>query len=191
MTEPMTRFEVPELEELPEDVRERIAEETEEAGFTPNVFPAFAYKPSHFRAFFQYHDALVEDATIERHEIEMLIVTVSGINDCLYCVIAHGALVRIYAKDPKLADQLATNHRSADLSERHRAMLDFAELLTESPGKVDDAAVEALKEAGFSDEQAWDVASVVAYYNLSNRLASFADMRPNNEFYTLGREPRE
>ncbi|MFC7175585.1 peroxidase-related enzyme [Halosegnis marinus] len=191
MTEPMRRFETPDVEDLPEDIRERIAEETEQAGFTPNVFPAFAYKPSHFRAFFDYHDALVEDTSLERAEIEMLIVTVSGINDCLYCVVAHGALVRIYAKDPKLADQLATNHRSADLSDRHRAMLDFAELVTAEPGQVDDAAVQALKEAGFTDEQVWDVTSVVSYYNLSNRMASVADMRPNDEFYTLGREPRE
>lgn len=191
MADPMGRFETPELEELPDDVRERIEEETEAAGFTPNVFPAFAYKPSHFRAFFEYHDTLVDDTALERHEIEMLVVTVSGINDCLYCVVAHGALVRIYAKDPKLADQLATNYRSADLSERHRAMLDFAELLTESPGKVDDAAVEALTEVGFTEEQVWDVASVVAYYNLSNRMATVADMRPNDDFYTLAREPRE
>ena len=188
MTEPMGRFDAPDIETLPDDIRERIAEETEEAGFTPNVFPAFAYKPSHFRAFFAYHDALVEDTSLERHEIEMLVVTVSGINDCLYCVVAHGALVRVYADDPQLADQLATNHRSADLSPRHRAMLDFAELLTESPGEVDDAAVEALIEAGFTREQVWDVASVVAYYNLSNRMATVADMRPNEAFYTLGRD---
>lgn len=188
MTEPMGRYEAPDIDALPEDLRERIDEETEEAGFTPNVFPAFAYKPSHFRAFFAYHDALVDDTALDREEIEMLVVTVSGINDCLYCVVAHGALVRIYANDPKLADQLATNHRSADLSERHRAMLDFAELLTESPGQVDDAAVAALLDAGFTREQAWDVASVVAYYNLSNRMATFADMRPNDEFYTLGRD---
>jgi len=187
MTEPMGRFEIPALADLPDDVRERIETETEEAGFTPNVFSAFAYKPSHFRAFFEYHDAIIDDAAIERAEIEMLIVTVSGINDCLYCVVAHGALLRIYSGRPKLADQLATNHRSADLTERRRAMLDFAELLTESPGEVDDAAVAALREAGFSDEQVWDIATVVAYYNLSNRLATVADMRPNEEFYTLGR----
>ncbi|WP_225870761.1 peroxidase-related enzyme [Halosegnis rubeus] len=187
MTEPMGRFETPALADLPDDVRERIETETEEAGFTPNVFSAFAYKPSHFRAFFEYHDAIIDDAAIERAEIEMLIVTVSGINDCLYCVVAHGALLRIYSGRPKLADQLATNHRSADLTERRRAMLDFAELLTESPGDVDDAAVAALREAGFSDEQVWDIATVVAYYNLSNRLATVADMRPNEEFYTLGR----
>ncbi|PSQ24932.1 alkylhydroperoxidase, partial [Halobacteriales archaeon QS_9_67_17] len=183
MTEPMGRFDAPDTEELPDDIRERIAEETEEAGFTPNVFPAFAYKPSHFRAFFAYHDALVDDTSLERHEIEMLVVTVSGINDCLYCVVAHGALVRIYADDPQLADQLATNYRSADLNDAHRAMLDFAVKLTESPGRVEDDDVEALLDHGFSREAVWDIASVVSYYNLSNRMATVADMRPNEEFY--------
>ncbi|WP_255149617.1 peroxidase-related enzyme [Halorarius halobius] len=186
--EPMGRFDAPDVEDLPDDIRERIAEEREDAGFTPNVFAAMGYKPSHFRPFFEYHDALVEDTALQRHEIEMLVVTVSGINDCLYCVVAHGALVRIYAKDPKLADQLATNHRSADLSKRHRAMLDFAEKLTESPGKVGDADVQALREVGFSKEAVWDITSVVGFYNLSNRLAVVTDMRPNDEFYTLGRE---
>ncbi|WP_368410887.1 peroxidase-related enzyme [Halomarina pelagica] len=185
--EPMRNFPVPDREELPEDLRERIEEETERAGFTPNVFSAFAYKPSHFRAFFAYHDALVEDTALDRDEIEMIVVTVSGVNDCLYCVVAHGALVRIYAKDPKLADQLATNHRSADLSPRHRAMLDFAVKLTESPGEVEEADLDRLREHGFSDEAIWDVGSVTAYYNLSNRLATMADMRPNEEFYELGR----
>nr|WP_254546448.1 peroxidase-related enzyme [Halomarina sp. BND7] len=183
----MRNFPVPDREELPEDLRERIEEETERAGFTPNVFSAFAYKPSHFRAFFAYHDALVEDTALDRDEIEMIVVTVSGVNDCLYCVVAHGALVRIYAKDPKLADQLATNHRSADLSPRHRAMLDFAVKLTESPGEVEEADLDRLREHGFSDEAIWDVGSVTAYYNLSNRLATMADMRPNEEFYELGR----
>jgi uncharacterized peroxidase-related enzyme len=185
--DPMTRFPVPDHEELPEDIRERIERETDEAGFTPNVFSAFAYRPEEFRAFFDYHDALVEDAALDRAEVEMLVVTVSGVNDCLYCVVAHGALLRIYADDPQLADQLATNHRSAALSDRHRAMLDFAVELTESPGEVDGADVQALREAGFSQEQVWDVGSVVAYYNLSNRLATMADMRPNEEFYSLGR----
>jgi len=184
----MTRFPVPDLDDLPADVRERIETEAEEAGFIPNVFAAFAYEPSHFRAFFQYHDALVEDSALERHEIEMLVVTVSGVNDCLYCVVAHGALLRIYADDPKLPDQLATNHRSADLSERHRAMLDFAVTLTDSPGAVDGADLQALREVGFTEEEIWDIGSVVAYYNLSNRLATMADMRPNEEFYDLGRD---
>jgi uncharacterized peroxidase-related enzyme len=183
----MRNFPVPDREQLPEDVRERIEEETEEAGFTPNVFPAFAYKPSHFRAFFEYHDALVEDTALEPEEIEMLVVTVSGVNDCLYCVVAHGALVRIYADDPQLADQLATNYRSADLNDAHRAMLDFAVKLTESPGRVEDDDVEALLDHGFSREAVWDIASVVSYYNLSNRMATVADMRPNEEFYAIGR----
>lgn len=183
----MGRFPVPERDDLPDDLLERIDEETERAGFTPNVFPAFAYKPSHFRAFFAYHDALTEDTTLEREEIEMLIVTVSGVNDCLYCVVAHGALLRIFAEAPKLADQLATNHRAADLSDQHRAMLDFAVKLTEEPGRVDDADVEALREAGFSAEEVWDVGSVVSVFNLSNRMATLADMRPNEEFYAMGR----
>ena len=187
----MTEFDVPELDDLPEDVRERIVEETEEAGFTPNVFEAFGFKPSHFRAFFDYHDALVEDTALTRAEVEMIVVTTSGINDCYYCIVAHGALLRIYGDDPLLADQLAANHHSADLSDRHRAMLDVVETLTDSPGKVDSADLERLREVGFSDEAIWDIASVTAYYNLSNRMANFADMRPNEEFHTLGRpEPR-
>ncbi|MWG36155.1 peroxidase-related enzyme [Halomarina oriensis] len=187
----MGNFPVPDHADLPEDLQERIEEETERAGFTPNVFSAMAYKPSHFRAFFEYHDALVEDTALEREEIEMLVVTISGVNDCLYCVVAHGALVRIYAKDPQLADQLATNHRAASLNPTHRAMLDFAVTLTESPGRIDETDLETLRQHGFSDEAIWDITSVVAYYNLSNRLAVVADMRPNEEFYTLGREPRE
>ena len=183
----MGRFPVPDVEELPEDLRARIEEETERAGFTPNVFLAYGYRPSHFRAFFAYYDALVEDSALTREELEMIVVTVSGVNDCLYCVVAHGALLRIYADAPKLADQLATNHRSAELSERHRAMLDFAVQLTEAPGTVDEAAVRALEGAGFSRGAVWDVASVTAFFNLSNRMSTVADMRPNDEFYELGR----
>jgi len=188
--EPMTRFPVPDRGDLPDDIRERIETETADAGFTPNVFPAFAYRPSQFRAFFAYHDALVEETSLAREEIEMLVVTVSGVNDCLYCVVAHGALLRIYSGDPLLAEQLATNYRSADLSERHRAMLEFAVTMTESPGEIDDAHVAALREAGFTDEEIWDVGGVVAFYNLSNRMATLADIRPNEEFYDLGRDGR-
>jgi len=184
----MTRFPVPDATDLPEDLRERIDEEAERAGFTPNVFSAYAYKPSHFRGFFEYYDAIVEDAAIERHEIEQLIVAVSGANDCLYCVVAHGALCRIYNDDPQLADQLATNFRSADLSDRELAMCEFAVKLTESPERVGDADHQALREAGLTDEEIWDVASVTAFFNLSNRMAAVADMRPNDEFYTLGRD---
>lgn len=183
----MTRFPVPDLEDVPEDVREHIEEETERAGFMPNVMKAFAYRPHQYRAFFDYHDALVDHSPLAREEIEMIIVTVSGVNDCLYCVVGHGALVRIYADDPHLAEQLATNHRTADINEAHTAMCDVAVKLTESPAEVDESDLERLREHGFSDEEIWDIGSLTALFNLSNRMASFADMRPNEEFYTLGR----
>lgn len=186
--EPMGRFEAPEYENLPDDVRERIDEETDRAGFTPNVFRAMAYRPEHFRAFFTYHDALVEATELEREEIELVVVAVSGANDCLYCVVAHGALLRIYAEDPHLAEQVATNHRTADINETHRAMLDFAVKLTEAPARIDDDDFERLESYGFSRRAIWDIGSVAAFFNLSNRLAQMADMRPNKEFYTLGRE---
>ncbi|OIB58748.1 peroxidase-related enzyme [Natrialba sp. SSL1] len=183
----MANFPVPDFENLPEDLQERITEETERAGFTPNVFSAFAYKPSHFRAFFQYHDALVEDTALEREEIEMIVVAVSGVNHCYYCNVAHGALVRIYAQDPKLADQLVANYRTADINETHRTMLDVAVTLTERPMEVEQSDLDRLREAGFSEEALWDIAAVTAFYNLSNRMAMFAEMRPNDEFHTLGR----
>ncbi|ELY51390.1 peroxidase-related enzyme [Natronorubrum bangense] len=184
----MAQFPVPTFDELPDDLQERIAAETDRAGFTPNVFSAMAYKPSHFRAFFQYHDALVEDAALEREEIEMIVVAVSGVNHCYYCNVAHGALVRIYADDPTLADQLVANYRTADINDAHRTMLDVAVTLTEHPTEVEPDDLEALREAGFSEEAIWDIAAVTAFYNLSNRLAMFAGMRPNDEFHTLGRE---
>ncbi|WP_306053181.1 peroxidase-related enzyme [Natronococcus wangiae] len=184
----MDRFPVPDFEELPEDLQERIADETERAGFTPNVFSALAYKPSHFRAFFEYHDALVEDTALEREEIEMIVVAVSGVNHCYYCNVAHGALVRIYAEDPLLADQLVANYRTADINDAHRTMLDVAVKLTERPTEVEEADLEALRDAGFGEEAIWDIAAVTAFYSLSNRLAMFADMRPNEEFHTLGRD---
>ncbi len=184
----MARFPVPAFDDLPDDLRDRIAEETEEAGFTPNVFSAFAYKPSHFRAFFEFHDALVEDTALEREEIEMIVVAVSGVNHCYYCNVAHGALVRIYADDPTLADQLVANYRTADINETHRTMLDVAVKLTERPDAIEPADLEKLREAGFSEEAIWDIGAVTAYYNMSNRMAAFAEMRPNDEFHTLGRE---
>jgi len=188
MNEPaMTRFPVPDTEDLPEDLQERIADEREEAGFLPNVFPALAYRPSHFRAFFAYYDALVEQTELERAEVEMIIVAVSGANDCLYCVVAHGALARIYADDPHLAEQLATNHRTADVPDAHRAMLDFAVKLTERAPEIGESDFETLREHGFSTRAVWDIGSVAAFFNLSNRLAHMADMRPNEEFYELGR----
>ncbi|WP_363465860.1 peroxidase-related enzyme [Halogeometricum borinquense] len=187
----MTRFPVPDEDELPADLRERIEEETERSGFTPNVFSAFAYKPSHFRAFFDYHDALVDDTALDREEVEMVVVAVSGVNHCYYCNVAHGALVRIYAKDPTLADQLVANYRQADISEKRMAMLDVAVKLTESPREVTEDDLDRLAEVGYSEEAMWDIASVTAFFNLSNRMAMFADMRPNDEFHTLGRDSGE
>ncbi|WP_290816571.1 peroxidase-related enzyme [Halovivax sp.] len=184
----MTNFPVPDFDELPADLRERIEAETERAGFTPNVFAGFAYKPSHFRAFFDYHDAIVDDSALEREEIEMIIVAVSGVNHCYYCNVAHGALVRIYAKDPLLADQLVANYRTANVGEAHRTMLDVAVKLTERPTDVTREDLDRLREAGFSEEAIWDIGAVTALFNLSNRMAMFADMRPNEEFHTLGRE---
>jgi uncharacterized peroxidase-related enzyme len=184
----MRRFEVPNIEDLPADLQERIEDETEKAGFTPNIFPAMAYRPSHFRAFFDYHDALVEDTALEREEVEMIIVAVSGVNDCLYCVVGHGALLRIYASAPKLAEQLATNHRTADVSDTHKAMLDFSVKLTEDPERVTESDFERLEEHGFSRQAIWDIGSVAAFFNLSNRLVHLADIRPNDEFYTLSRD---
>ena len=183
----MRRFPVPDYDDLPADLRERIADETERAGFTPNVFSAFAYKPSHFRAFFAYHDALVEDTALDREEVEMIVVAVSGVNHCYYCNVAHGALARIYAKQPQLADQLVANYRTADVSDQRMAMLDVAVKLTESPTEVTEADISLLEDAGYSEEAIWDIASVTAFFNLSNRMAMFADMRPNDEFHTMGR----
>jgi uncharacterized peroxidase-related enzyme len=185
--EAMTRFEVPEVESLPADLQDRIEEEQERAGFVPNVFLAFAARPRQFRAFFEYYDAIVEESPLEREEIEMIVVATSGANDCLYCVVAHGALLRIYAEDPHLAEQLATNHRTANISETHRVMCDVAVKLTERPAEVDEDDLDRLREHGFSAEEIWDIGSLTALFNLSNRMAHFADMRPNAEFYELGR----
>ncbi|WP_251343122.1 peroxidase-related enzyme [Haloplanus halophilus] len=187
----MTRFPVPDRADLPDDLRERIDAETERAGFTPNVFAALAYAPDQFRAFVDYHDALVEGTSLDREEVEMIVVAVSGVNHCYYCNVAHGALVRLYADDPTLADQLVANYRTADVSDERLVMLDVAVKLTERPAEVTEADLDALAEAGYSEREIWDVGAVTAFFNLSNRLASFADMRPNDEFHTLGRGERD
>lgn len=186
-TPAMTRFPVPEYDDLPEDLKARIDEETDRAGFTPNVFPAYAYRPAQFRAFFAYYDALVEDAELERTEIEMIVVAVSGVNHCYYCNVAHGALVRIYSENPELADQLVANYRTAEISEKRRRMLDLAVKLTESMAEVEEADFERLREVGYSEKAIWDIGSVTAFFNLSNRMAHLVDMRPNEEFHTMGR----
>jgi uncharacterized peroxidase-related enzyme len=187
----ISRFPVPALADLPDDVRARIVEVQEKAGFVPNVFIVLAHRPDEFRAFFQYHDALMlKDGGLTKAEREMIVVATSGANDCLYCVVAHGALVRIYEKNPYLADQIATNHRRADLTPRRRAMLDFALKVSLRAAEVDDADYARLRDHGFSDEDAWDIGAIAAFFAMSNRLANMTSMRPNDEFYLMGRVPR-
>jgi uncharacterized peroxidase-related enzyme len=188
---PISRFPVPALEGLPDDIRARILEVQEKAGFVPNVFLAFAHRPAEFRAFFAYHDALLlRDSGLTKGDKEMIIVATSGINRCLYCVVAHGALLRIYEKNPLVADQVAVNHRKADITPRQRAMLDFAVKVTSESHLVGDADFAALREHGFSDDDAWDIAGIAALFGLSNRIANVSSMRPNDEFYLMGRVPR-
>lgn len=189
---PISRFPVPELGDLPDDVRAKILEVQEKAGFVPNVFLAYAHRPAEFRAFFAYHDALLlrEGSGLSKGEREMIIVATSGANGCLYCVVAHGAILRIYEKNPLIADQLAINHRKADISPRQLAMLDFAMKVCNDSRSVGDADFAALAAHGFSADDAWDIASITALFGLSNRVANVSSMRPNDEFYLLGRLPR-
>ena len=194
MTLPISRFPVPALAELPDDVRAKILEVQEKAGFVPNVFLTLAHRPDEFRAFFAYHDALLLRATgpegLTKGEKEMIIVATSGANGCLYCVVAHGALLRIYEKAPLLADQLATNYLKADITPRQKAMLDFAMKVCLHSDEAGDADYASLREHGFSDEDAWDIAGITALFGLSNRMANVTSMRPNDEFYLMGRVPK-
>jgi len=188
---PISRFPVPMLEGLPDDVRQKILEVQEKAGFVPNVFLALSHRPDEFRAFFAYHDALLlRESGLSKGEKEMIIVATSGANRCLYCVVAHGALLRIYEKNPLVADQVAVNHRKADITPRQRAMLDFAIKVALDSAAVGDDDFAALREHGFSDDDAWDIAGITALFGLSNRIANVASMRPNDEFYLMGRVPR-
>jgi len=190
-TRPISRFPVPSLDGLPDDIRAKILEVQEKAGFVPNVFLTFAHRPAEFRAFFAYHDALLlRESGLTKGDKEMIIVATSGINRCLYCVVAHGALLRIYEKNPLVADQVAVNHRKADITPRQRAMLDFAVKVTSESHLVGDADFAALREHGFSDDDAWDIAGIAALFGLSNRIANVSSMRPNDEFYLMGRVPR-
>ncbi len=192
MTEPpISRFPAPELADLPQDIRERIAAVQERSGFVPNVFLALARRPDEFRAFFAYHDALMEKpGTLSKAEREMIVVATSGVNQCQYCVVAHGAILRIRAKNPLIADQVAINHRKADLEPRQKAMLDFAVKVAERSHAIDNADYEELKSHGFSDDDAWDIAAIAALFAMSNRLANAFSIRPNEEFYAMGRERR-
>ena len=184
-------FPVPRLEELPEDVRARILAVQEKAGFVPNVFLVLAHRPDEFRAFFAYHDALMlKEGGLSKGEREMIVVATSAANDCNYCVVAHGALVRVYEKQPLLADQVATNYRTADISPRQRAMLDFAMKVALRSGEIEEADFARLREEGFTDEDGWDIASIAAFFGMSNRIANATGMRPNDEFYLMGRVPK-
>ena len=187
----ISRFPVPKLDELPDDVRARITAVQEKAGFIPNVFLTLAHRPAEFRAFFDYHDALMlKQGGLTKGEKEMIVVATSAANDCHYCVVAHGALVRIYEKNPLLADQVATNYRKADLTPRQRAMLDFALKITLRSAEIDESDFARLREHGFTDEDGWDIAAIAAFFGMSNRLANMTSMRPNDEFYLMGRVPR-
>ena len=188
---PAKRFPAPTLDKLPDDIRTRLLAVQEKSGFVPNVFLTLAYRPEEFRAFFAYHDALMDkEGGLTKAEREMIVVATSAANDCLYCVVAHGAILRIRAKDPLVADQVAVNHRKADITPRQTAMLDFAIKVTQSAGSIGEGDFEALRAHGFTDEDAWDIGAIAAFFALSNRMANLTSMRPNDEFFTLGRTPR-
>ena len=191
MNQPISRYPVPALDTLPDDVRQRIVEVQEKSGFVPNVFLTLAHRPDEFRAFFAYHDALMlRPSGLSKGEKEMVVVATSGANGCLYCVVAHGAILRIYEKKPMLADQVAVNHRKADITPRQRAMLDFAMKVCLHSAEIDESDFEALKAHGFSEEDIWDIGAITALFGLSNRMANLTSMQPNPEFYLLGRVPR-
>jgi uncharacterized peroxidase-related enzyme len=191
MSPPISRFPVPAIADLPDDVRARILEVQEKSGFVPNVFLALAHRPDEFRAFFAYHDAVMLRASgLTKGEKEMIVVATSGANDCLYCVVAHGAILRIYEKNPLLAEQVAVNYRKADLAPRQKAMLDFAMKVCLDSRAIGEPDYAALREHGFTDEDAWDIAAITALFGLSNRMANATSMRPNDEFYLLGRIPK-
>jgi uncharacterized peroxidase-related enzyme len=188
---PISRFPVPKLEDMPEDIRSMLLAVQQKAGFIPNVFLALAHRPAEFRAFFAYHDALMEkEGGLTKAEREMIVVATSGANDCQYCVVAHGAILRIRAKNPLIADQVAVNYRKADVTPKQRAMLDFAMQTALEPWTIGEADFEALRAHGFSDEDIWDIGAVAAFFALSNRMANLINMRPNDEFHTMGRERR-
>ncbi|WP_343656784.1 peroxidase-related enzyme [Cupriavidus sp.] len=189
---PISRYPVPEIAGLPDDLRQRVLEVQEKAGFVPNVFLALAHRPDECRAFFAYHDALMlkESGNLTKGDREMIVVATSGANQCLYCVVAHGAILRIYEKKPLVADQVAVNYRKADIAPRQRAMLDFAMKVCEASHTIGEADFDALRAHGFDDEDAWDIAAITAFFGLSNRMANTIGMRPNDEFFLMGRVPK-
>lgn len=192
MTNPAQRFPAPAIDSLPDDIRTRLLAVQEKSGFVPNVFLTLAYRPDEFRAFFAYHDALMEkDGGLTKAEREMIVVATSAANQCQYCVIAHGAILRIRAKNPVIADQVAINYRKADITPRQKAMLDFAMKISADAQRIAEKDFASLAPHGFSDDDIWDIAAISAFFALSNRLANFTGMRPNDEFYLMGRLPKK
>ncbi len=186
--QPISRFPIPELADMPDDIRTMIETVQEKSGFVPNVFLALAHRPDEFRAFFAHHDALMDKSDgLSKAEREMIVVATSALNDCLYCVIAHGAILRIRAKDSLIADQLATNPFKADLSDRERTIVEFALRMTNDSGSITDADLDALRADGLTDDEIWDVGAITAFFAQSNRLANLSSMRPNDDFYTMAR----
>jgi uncharacterized peroxidase-related enzyme len=188
----ISRFPVPALGDIADDLRARMLEVQEKAGFIPNVFFTLAHRPAECRAFFAYHDALMlkETAALNKAEREMIVVTTSGTNDCLYCVVAHGAILRVYTKNPRIADQVAVNHRKAEITPKQRAMLDYALKVCLRSNEIEESDFEALRAHGFTDDDIWDIGAITAFFGMSNRLANMASMKPNDEFYLMGRVPR-
>ena len=193
MGDTISRYPVPALADLDDDIRARILEVQEKAGFVPNVFLTLAHRPAEFRAFFAYHDALMEKegGGLSKAEREMIVVATSGANDCLYCVVAHGAILRIYAKNPRVADQVAVNYRKAEITPRQKAMLAFALKVATDSAALEEADYDAARKHGFGDEDLWDIGAIAAFFAMSNRIANLIAMRPNDEFYLMGRLPRE
>ena len=184
----ISRFPIPEINSLPEDIKSRIIEVQEKSGFIPNVFLALAHRPDEFRAFFSYHDALMnKESGLSKGEREMIVVATSGLNSCIYCVVAHGAILRIREKNSLIADQIATNYRKANISERQLAMLDFAVKVSRGANEISEEDTQTLTQHGFSEQDVWDIGSIAAFFALSNRLANMANIRPNDEFYHMGR----
>lgn len=184
----VSRFPVPALADMPDDIRARILAVQEKSGFVPNVFLVLAHRPDEFRAFFAYHDALMDKpGNLTKAEREMIVVATSALNQCQYCVVAHGAILRVRAKNPLIADQVATNYRKADITDRQKAMIDFAINVSTEAYRVGEADLDVLKSHGFTEEDAWDIAAISAFFGLSNRLANVTNMRPNREFYSLAR----
>ena len=185
------RFPTPALDKLPDDIRDRILAVQDKSGFVPNVFLTLAYRPDEFRAFFAYHDALMDkDSGLTKAEREMIVVATSSANQCHYCVIAHGAILRIRAKHPQIADQIAVNYRKADITPRQTAMLDFAMKVSRTAEEISEQDFAEVSRHGFSDDDIWDIAAISAFFALSNRMANVTGMRPNDEFYMMGRLPK-